>query len=194
MTSRIHGEELTVQNEQRQMEIAKEVCYEWKMLCWTYESLRRRIGEEVVRDKGEPFLAVRFLVGTSFEECTGSASLEPFLLHVRNLRDFLYKDRSRDDDVLAVDFFDDPDVWRNTCPPMGDYLKSIKERLNKAFSHISYSRLAYRTDKRWNIGQIRRDLSTPWKVFLEAIPTEKESEHQHQVVLDGENGGRASAP
>lgn len=163
-----------METEKRQTEIAKEVYYEWDMLCWTFEALCREIGEQVVGDVGHPFLAVRYFFGTSLEEREGSALLEPFLLHTRNLREFLYTDRSKyKDDVLAVHFFDDPNDWKRERPPMGEYLESIRERLNKALAHISYARLDYRKEKQWNVKQIKADLNMPWEAFLNALPAKK---------------------
>jgi hypothetical protein len=158
----------------QQRQIAEEVSYEWELLRWTFATLRTQIGEKVVRDAGTPFLAVRCFFGTSLEEPRGSALLEPFLLHVRNLRDFLYCDNpSHEDDVVAVHFFDHPDDWTTRRPPMAEYLTSIRKRLNKALAHISYARLDYRSNKTWNIGQIKQDLTVPWEAFLNALPPRK---------------------
>lgn len=159
--------------EKRLREIAKEVSYEWEMLCWTFGTLYEEIGEEVAGEEDAPFLAVTHFFGTSLEEREGSALLEPFLLHVRNLRDFLYNDSSPKDDVLATHFFDHPDDWRKKRPPMGEYLKSIRDRLNKALAHISYARLDYRKDRRWNVAKIKHDLKTPWQAFLDTLPSER---------------------
>lgn len=163
--------------EKRQSEIAKEISYEWKMLCWTHETLHEEIGEEVAGDEDTPFLAVKSFFGTSMtseENIEGSALLESFLLHVRNLRDFLFRDSSNHkDDVLAVDYFILQEDWRKIRPPMGKYLNGLRERINKALAHISYTRLDYRMDKLWNVEQIKNDLTLPWNAFLNAIPPEK---------------------
>ena len=164
-----------MESEKRQREIAKEVSYERTMLCWTCGMLCRQTGgnDEVVGEDGTPFLSVTHFVGTSSADEDGSALLEAFLLHVRNLRDFLYDDQPTQDDVVAAHFFDRPDEWRRNRPPLGEYVKSIRKRLNKALAHISYARLDYRKDKKWSIGRIKRELDAAWEAFIEGLPREK---------------------
>jgi hypothetical protein len=99
--------------------------------------------------------------------------LEPFLLHARNIREFLYQDSALKDDVLAVHFFDKPNDWTARRPAIGEYLKSLRERLNKALAHVSYTRRNYRNDDGWNVGQIKRELEGPWNAFIDALPAEK---------------------
>jgi hypothetical protein len=155
-------------------EISRDIFYEWRMLCWTFQNICIEIGDEVVGNTDEPFLSVKCFIGTCEEERKGSALLETFLLHVRNIRDFLYKDESKNDDVLAIHYFKNPEEWKMLRPPIGDYLNGIKERLNKALAHISYTRLEYRKNNKWNVIQIRNDLAKPWEVFLDALTAEQQ--------------------
>ena len=121
-----------VKTVQEQEKIAPEIAYEWEMLCWTFQKICERIGEEVVASEASsPFPAIWYS-GTSRYTQDASAMVEPFLLHVRNIRDFLYCDSSRPDDVLAVHFFDKPSDWITRRPPLGDYLGNVRERLNKS--------------------------------------------------------------
>ena len=91
-----------MRTEEQLSEIAKEVSYEWGMLRWTYEQISTRFEDEVRGDEGKPGLGVPWDSGTASNDYEGPAKLEPFLLHARNLRDFLYRDGSPHDDVLAV--------------------------------------------------------------------------------------------
>ncbi|MFH1919163.1 MAG: hypothetical protein ABIP48_04640 [Planctomycetota bacterium] len=161
---------------------AEPIVYEWGMFCWTFTELGRTMKEEVT--DGEPRLELAIFVGTSLVANKKiSALLESFLLHARNLRDFLYKDNAAKDDVLAVHFFDQAEDWRKRRPPKGSYLESLRDRLNKALAHISYSRLKYRDDMRWNIAQIKHDIETPWEAFLLALPDDKRERIRNSIDL-----------
>jgi hypothetical protein len=64
-----------------------------------------------------------------------------FLMHLRALVDFFYSVKGRDNDLLAIDFRILPgfSAWTNASP---DWLKDVKEQLNKRLAHI--------TSPRWN--------------------------------------------
>ncbi len=161
-------------NEEQLKEIAEEVSYEWEMLLWAFGPLCREMGVETA----SPILTEMCFYGTTVDNCIGSALLEVFLLHVRNIRDFLYeKDRPRDDDVLATQFFVGTATdWPKMRPDMrGCYLDSNRGRLDKSLAHITYPRLKYREDKTWKVGQIKCDLDAPWNAFLNALPKERRS-------------------
>jgi hypothetical protein len=161
-----------VKSEQQQEEIAPDVAYEWEMLSWTSETLCRETDGRVLSEAAIPFPAV-LSYGTSPDAQEASAMLEPFLLHARNVREFLYCDSSRQDDVLAVHFFDKPSDWTAKRPTLGNYLESVRRRLNKAVAHLSYARLNYRSDEGWNVKQIKADLKKPWTAFKRALSPEK---------------------
>ena len=46
-------------------------------------------------------------------EMLNNALVESFLIHARNLIDFLFSEGRYDTDVLAVHFLDDPDRWES---------------------------------------------------------------------------------
>ena len=96
--------------------------------------------------------------------CEMSDRLESLLLHTRVLREFFYYwefrndkiNRQKPDDVIAEDFIPD---WTSHRPPIGQYLRENKERLDKSLAHLSTLRVQYkRTDKRWDIASLRREL------------------------------------
>ena len=103
-----------------------------------------------------------------------NAYLESFLIHARNLRDFLT--RSRDDkgvkpnDVLAEDFFDS-DGW--SCPDEPPYLKENRIRLNRSLAHLTYDRIQYQSNKGWNPQKIFHEVKELWTFFLSKLPPEK---------------------
>ena len=70
------------------------------------------------------------------------ALLEALALHSRNLLEFLYSPRPRGDDVIAEDFFDDPEEWKNTRPELSDRLKKFWKRVDKEVAHLTKKRIA----------------------------------------------------
>lgn len=66
---------------------------------------------------------------------------ECFLLHVRNLADFLWK-KKKNDDAVAVDYSVEPD-----CPNDNEFKNIFGDpfgcggRINKQLSHITFSRM-----------------------------------------------------
>jgi hypothetical protein len=72
--------------------------------------------------------------------------IECFLIHFRNLRDFLYPDLKlvQPDDVLASDY---DSRWGKTHTDWKQCSASERERINKLLSHISYSR--GKLDRSW---------------------------------------------
>ena len=100
-------------------------------------------------------------------------ALESFLVHVRNLREFLYGEGENSDDVVAGDFFPGPGQWedKNIRPPIPKVIEDNLKRLNKALAHVSYSRLKYKGPaKKWPSQQIASELIAVVRVFLRKLP------------------------
>lgn len=99
--------------------------------------------------------------------------LELFLLHLRNIRDFLYPERAQDDDVLAEDLVA-PKDWPSTRPPLGPTIGKERERLNRALAHISYSRLRYnKSGKGWKVGVMHTEIENSLEAFFAAVRAER---------------------
>lgn len=102
--------------------------------------------------------------------------LEAFLLHYRNLRDFLCPGR-RDalkDDVLASDYF-----GAETQRDLADLavLGRDRVRMNKLLAHISYDRIQYERagKKEWLVQQMLRDILNALGHFIRALPEVRQS-------------------
>jgi hypothetical protein len=63
-----------------------------------------------------------------------SVLIESFVIHLRNLIDFFYTPRAKEDDVIAADFCP---RWNET---ISNTLKIAKERANKELSHLTLGR------------------------------------------------------
>lgn len=98
--------------------------------------------------------------------------LEGFLLHARILRDFFINDQ-RQDDVLAIHFFDDVTVWEDIKQSLCPYLRRHKQRINKYLAHLTYDRL--RRDKLWHIDTIYEELVQAWQQFYSSLPQERQA-------------------
>ena len=92
-----------------------------------------------------------------------SALLESYLIHLRNLIDFLYRPRDRDDDVIAADFFDDPASW---TPTISATLERAQIRANKEMSHLTTKRKSgSQPQKEWDVGGLSKEIWQTTKDF-----------------------------
>lgn len=120
--------------------------YEFSMLCAVSEALAS---------------------GRTLPSWERNALLESFVVHVRTLIDFFYPSIARDNDVLAIDFFQDPAVWRELTPALSDLLATCRERAHKEIAHLTYARLAISPkDKHWRVMEIYSEIRTLMNLFL----------------------------
>ncbi len=129
-------------------EIVPRIIYEWTMLNETY-SLRKKSRETFEHD----------------------AFLESFLIHARNLYDFLTKTRSeaRKNDVVAEDFFDEGSQW-NPSARIG-FVEENRRRLDRSLAHLCYDRIDYQQQKRWvRMDKVLIEFQDAWDEFLSALP------------------------
>jgi len=106
---------------------------------------------------------------TSPKQFAKNILLASFLLHTRNLRNFLFYPRSQDD-VIAKDFLDGwNEKVENWCP----YLDANRDRLNKSLAHISYKRVEYEANKQWEYVEIHKELTDAWDAFWDRLRPEQ---------------------
>src|SRR5580700_3675340 len=98
---------------------------------------------------------------------TVTVLLESFLIHLRNLIDFFYTPRMKEDDVIASDFCPG---WSET---MSSTLKAARERANKEISHLTLERKgAHDPTKPWDVSGLFYEVSAVAKSFAaKASPT-----------------------
>ncbi|MBN1361919.1 MAG: hypothetical protein JW993_15085 [Sedimentisphaerales bacterium] len=107
---------------------------------------------------------------TTHEPHVGNAILESFLVHARNLIDFLYLPKGGADDILAGDFFEKHDDWRRLRPKESAALKVAKKKMNKLLAHLTYSRLKTgETDSKWDIMGLRSEIVSRMAVFVDNV-------------------------
>ena len=97
--------------------------------------------------------------------------VESFGIHARNLRDFFFKTSGKEDDILAVDFFDDREEWSKYINRKRNILNEINRRVGKELVHLTYSRIGKtREEKIWKKGEIVKDINKLFKQFLKRVP------------------------
>ena len=105
-----------------------------------------------------------------------NAVLESFALHARNLLHFLYPENEKKDDVLACDFFDDPDTWTNLRPDVSATLKEVRRKTNKQCAHVTYERIRLESQperKGWKFGQIAVGIEQIIGMFIRNVPPDR---------------------
>jgi hypothetical protein len=84
--------------------------------------------------------AAALLPGIAPDTTWENAVLESWVVHLRNLIDFLYPRRRRADDVVADDFVDDPDEWERRRRPLSEPIREARERADKRLAHLTTQR------------------------------------------------------
>ena len=82
-----------------------------------------------------------------------NALLEAHTVHARALYAFFFQDCRKPDDAVAGDFVSQ---WASLRPTPGAALESVSPRVGKEIAHLTYGRLAYRTDEERVLGNLRR--------------------------------------
>ena len=99
-------------------EIIPHINGEIGMFIWCYERIRHKIDKLDGHEK------------RMVHEC--------FLLHARNLADFLWKEKSKYPDDVSVVNFSVKDITK----PRSQEFKKIRKRIDKQLSHITFNRLS----------------------------------------------------
>jgi hypothetical protein len=103
-----------------------------------------------------------------------NALIEFFVIHVRAVMDFLYADKPQSDDVIAEDYFDDPEQWAKHRPELSQLLIHAKRRAGKEVAHLTYARLDVTPEtKPWQFVEIANEISTALQAFLAKVPRNK---------------------
>ena len=116
---------------------AKAVHYEWLMahVAMGQMAQAKRVGDKALEN----------------------STLESFLIHARNIRDFFRFFCSDNDDVLARDY-----LGRTPRVKM-PYIRKNRRRLNKRIAHLSYSRP--RLSRGWQTGRMLKEIDGAMMTF-----------------------------
>lgn len=109
----------------------------------------------------------------------GNALLESFMIHTRNLLDFLYESSSNLDDIISSDFMPggranyEQANKSNFSVNCEDYV-SLKTRINKQISHLTYTRTTIEpSEKEWTFRKIVFRLCTDLNQWISKVDKTK---------------------
>lgn len=99
---------------------------------WMFFSLARLLGEGQIEITAPTDADARLLY---------NALIEAFVLHLRNLIDFIYEGKRWETDIVASDFFP-PGEWTRLRGDITPVLIKAAERANKEIAHLTTARIA----------------------------------------------------
>lgn len=107
-----------------------------------------------------------------------NALVESFVIHMRGVLDFLCEPRSlKPDDVVARDYFDDPQEWAAIQPPLSELLAHARKRAGKEVAHLTYERLKVTPEEKlWPFLEIEKEIMAVLRVFIAKVPRERLAE------------------
>lgn len=135
-----------------------------KPVSFSEKTLRRVAREHVSYElQMMAYLSGAGVVGDA-DPCLGFGQLEAWLLHVRNLHEFLTTTRQQRDakgwrNVLAADYM--PSGW---MPPVRCLTKAQRRRIDKALAHISADR---RAGTSWDRPRLTKTVLDVFRSFYE---------------------------
>ncbi len=114
---------------------------------------------ECVELRTRPGFTTQALAQLGNHQLVNSALIESFVVHLRNLIDFLYLESPGKTDVVAKDFIA-TGVWESIRPVETESLKRAKERANKEISHLTSKRIAdTHGNKDWDFVGLASEMS-----------------------------------
>jgi hypothetical protein len=91
--------------------------------------------------------------------------IESFVIHLRNLIDFLYLE-PKGTDIVACDYFDSGG-WEKIRPPLSDALKMARHRANKELAHLTTDRkTGTPPEKSWDFSGLAEEVRAILKTFV----------------------------
>jgi hypothetical protein len=137
-------------------ELLPHLCYEIKMLLTTDLLLLRE--KETPRDPGR------------LDEWTiHNALFESHTVHARALYAFFFRGPGKPGDAVASDYVVN---WDRARPKPAAILSTVSPRVGKEIAHLSYGRLAYKTDedRKWAFTDVTKALIAVINVWLSKAP------------------------
>ncbi len=104
------------------------------------------------------------LSNLSSSQVVSNALLESFLVHARNLKDFLEKTK-QDDDIVCSDFLDNNGLHINKISV--NLQSDIKNKINKYLSHLTETRM--HTKPAWKLDEIKKEVNKSLEVFFNQL-------------------------
>lgn len=101
--------------------------------------------------------------------------IEVFVIHLRNLVNFLYPSNDpRKDDVVANNFFSEYGEWEKIKPSLSDNLDKARKRAHKEVGHITTKRVYGQSElKVWDIPNLSKELINILRIFSKNADRDK---------------------
>jgi len=118
------------------------------------------------------FMSLANALGTGVfgQGVLNNALLESFTVHARILFDFLYADHPKADDVIAEDFLEAPQAWKEQRPHQSEILSAIHRRVGKEVAHLTYARQEVTPEtKPWPFAAIAQEVDVIFSRFLALV-------------------------
>jgi hypothetical protein len=145
---------------------AEHVFYEFDMFLWSAKLCASRPA----------------LTATSEAEATrlSNALIEDFVIHLRNVIDFLYPKSPKDTDVVAADFCPSGG-WQ---PTISGTLDDVRVRANKELAHLTTARIpGNRQSKGWDFTGLSTEILPVMHLFVsKALPARLSPEVEGVLV------------
>ena len=134
----------------------------------------RRVSEHLHYEVGMLLAVAHGLESGVLCESPGhNALVESFAIHLRNLVEFLWSDKPKNDQVIAEDYFALPDDWRSVRGAIPEALRAARIRAAKEVTHLTYARLLVtEARKGWSFVALSREIMKTFRLYLRNVPTE----------------------
>jgi len=107
------------------------------------------------------------------ERSISNALLDSFLLATRNLCHFLYSHNPRPSDIVAENYFDNPQDWSNQRPVVSEFQDgSLVSLISKRVAHLTWDR-ASGTAPSWGAFRIAWELCKAMEMFTKIVPSSR---------------------
>lgn len=121
--------------------------------------------------------------GDEQERVVRNAVIESFVIHLRNLIAFLYSVRVQTKDIIAADYFRDPNDWYTKRPPISRELRIARERSHKEIIHLTTERIAGTPpQKGWPIPALVREIKELMRLFAALASAERMDPTIQEVI------------
>lgn len=105
-------------------------------------------------------------------------AIESFGIHARALVDFLFKTNGTETDVLAVDYINDSDEWKEFIKDKKEVYDYVRKRVGKEIAHLTTNRLEVTPElKKWDCPKIHKQITDIFMEFLKRVPDSRLEEH-----------------
>ncbi len=102
------------------------------------------------------------------EKVVGNALIEAFVVHLRNLIGFLYPDKVASLDVIAEDYFSDPETWELIRPHISRILHEARDRAHREIAHLTTARISGTPPRKaWPIAALIAEMRVLLKLFAD---------------------------